>query len=159
MHQHQFQLQNSCQANKRRYQICYCNEANKSVQRDRPNKQKNLLDQKTIQQDMTNSQDRGLCLKKRSYRPRTARSRSTTSNPSGSTSPQDKRCMTSWYHCLQSSSCPHRTTRFRSTSCIRPSSTRQQGMQNKLQQKWTPRSHCTCPRGMRCMKAMFRFQL
>jgi hypothetical protein len=93
MHQHQFQLQNSCQANKRRYQICYCNEANKSVQRDRPNKQKNLLDQKTIQQDMTNSQDRGLCPKKKSCQARTARSHLSSCSPQGSTRQQDKRCI------------------------------------------------------------------
>ena len=134
MHQHQFQLQNSCQANKRRYQICYCNEANKSVQRDRPNKQKNLLDQKTIQQDMTNSQDRGLCLKKRNYRPRTARSQMTTNNPSGSTSPQGTRCTQNLSRCQKQKSCQQDTNRSRSKSCIQRDKTNQRGMTSMKQQ-------------------------
>ena len=56
--------------------------------------------------------------------------------------------MTSWYRCLQSSSCPRHTARSHSTSCSLQGSTPQQGMQNKLQQKWTPRSRCKCLRGM-----------
>ncbi len=60
--------------------------------------------------------------------------------------------MTSWSRCLQSSSCPRHTTRFRSTSCIRPSSTLQQDKRcmqlwcRCRQQKNCPRRTLRCPR-------------
>jgi hypothetical protein len=57
---------------------------------------------------------------------RTARSRSMSCSPQGSTPPQDKRCIPLWCRCQPLRSCLQRTARSRSTSCIQQGSTPQQ---------------------------------
>jgi hypothetical protein len=116
------------------------------------------------------------CLQSNSCPRHTARFRSTSYSLQGSTPQQGKqdklqqkwtprshcKCLRGMqskprlHRCLQSSSCPRHTARFRSTSCSQPSSTPQQGKQDKLQQKWTPRSHCKCLRGMQSKPRLHR---
>jgi hypothetical protein len=125
--------------NKRRYRTCCCNEADKTVQRDRKDKQKNLLDQKMNQQGKVNSQNQILCQQKKSCQSRKIHFLKKTSTPSNSMLPQDKKNMHYWYHFRRQKSCQQDTSRSRSTRCIQRGSTLQQGTQGTMQQTWIPR--------------------
>jgi len=85
------------------------------------------------------------CPQSSSCRARTARSRSTSCNPSSSTRQQGMECMPLWSRCPQSKSCPLRTLHYRWRLRCPPGSTCRQGTRCM--------THCCrCPQSSSCLQ-------